>query len=370
MDDSLTNDYLALAHHRGLGAVALARMLGRIGSLSQIRELPKTRLLAAGVSEAQAAILLRPAGKAGLSRRLREELAWAEAPGKAIIDFESTRYPPLLREIATPPPVLYVEGPPEYLTEPGIAMVGSRRGSAYGRRHAQWLAHELSAAGLTVCSGMALGVDTAAHEGALAGGGRTVAVMGAGVDICYPARNRELRGKILAQGALVSEFPLASPPARDHFPRRNRIISGLCAGTVVVEAGLKSGSLVTAKFALQQNREVFALPGPISSPHSRGCHQLIRQGAKLVETPDDVLQELEGILPLDRFRPKMAQAAAGNPALDPADASLIAQLEETGSLPENLASQTGLSQQELAVKLLQLELAGLVAHQGGRYFRV
>ena len=376
MDDSLTRDYLSLSHHRGFSAGSLARILGELGPLSHIRQLPKPQLLAAGVSASKAKALLQPANPRRLGSRLREELDWAKSPGRAIIHFESADYPPLLREIATPPPVLYVEGRLQTLHEPAIAMVGSRRGSAYGRRHAEWLAHALSEAGLTVCSGMALGVDSAAHKGALAAGGFTMAVMGAGVDICYPARNRELREQIRAQGVLVSEFHLGSPPAKPHFPQRNRIISGLCSGVVVIEASLKSGSLVTAKFALQQNREIFALPGPVSSPYSRGSHQLIRQGAKLVETPDDVLQELEGILPLDRFRPRAAQAAqaatdkpGGKSRLDPSDARLIALIEESGSLPETLAGQAGLPLRELSIKLLQLELAGAVHLQGGRYFR-
>ncbi len=370
MDDSLTKDYLTLAHHRAFGLGVAARILGELGPLSRIRRLPKAELLSLGLSGEQATALLTPVDESSLSRGLRAELVWAEAAGRAIIHFESPQYPRLLREIAAPPPVLYVEGRLECLNNPNIAMVGSRRGSAYGGRQAEWLAHELGDAGLTVCSGMALGIDTAAHRGALAADALTIAVMGTGVDICYPARNRELREQILSHGALVSEFALASPPARAHFPRRNRIISGLCAGVVVVEASLKSGSLVTAKYALQQNREIFAVPGPISSPFSRGCHQLIRQGAKLVESAQDVLQELEGIIPLDACRPKSGAVQTRTTAHKPEDAKLLALLEESGSLPETLAHQAGLSQQELAVKLLEFELAGAVLHQGGRYFPV
>ncbi len=368
MDDSLTKDYLTLAHHSAFGLGVAARILGELGSLSRIRRLPKAELLSLGLSGEQATALLTPVNESSLSRRLRAELAWAEAAGRAIVHFESPHYPRLLREIAAPPPVLYVEGRLECLNNPNIAMVGSRRGSAYGRRQAEWLAHELGDAGLTVCSGMALGIDTAAHKGALAAEALTIAIMGTGVDICYPARNRELREQILRQGALVSEFALGSPAARAHFPRRNRIISGLCAGLVVVEASLKSGSLVTAKYALQQNREIFAVPGPISSPFSRGCHQLIRQGAKLVESAQDVLQELEGIIPADAFRSSQSTAAFGTTPRNPEDAKLLALLEESGSLPETLAHQTGLSQQDLAVKLLALELAGKALQQGGRYF--
>ena len=368
MDDPLISDYLGLAHHGVINAGLLARMLGELGPLSRVRQLSKAKLLEVGFSEAQIAALMSPDPARQRRAKVQSELAWAAVPGRAIVHFESSDYPALLREIAAPPPVLYVEGRLACLNDPGIAVVGSRRGSTYGRRHAQWLAHELSETGLTISSGMALGIDTAAHEGALKAGGFTIAVMGTGVDICYPPRNRDLRERIRAQGALVSEFPLGSPGVRANFPRRNRIISGLSTGVIVIEASLKSGSLVTAKLALQQNREVFAMPGPISSPISRGCHQLIRQGATLVETPNDILRELHDIIPLDKFRPKPASATPVKPALAPADAKLLSFLEESGSLPETLARQTGLSQQQLIAKLLQLELAGAVIHQSGRYF--
>lgn len=372
MDDPLLPDYLGLTHHGAFSANVLARMLGELGPLSQIRRLPRGQLLDAGFSKVQVAALMSTNAAPSCRDQVRSELRWAAAPDHAIVHFESPDYPALLREIAAPPPVLYVEGRLESLGEPAIAIVGSRRGSGYGRRHAEWLAQELSSAGLLICSGMALGIDTAAHKGALAAGGRTIAVMGTGVDICYPARNRDLREQIRAQGALVSEFPLGSPGIRANFPRRNRIISGLSAGVVVVEASLKSGSLVTAKLALQQNREIFAMPGPISSPFSRGCHQLIRQGASLVETPDDILQEMHNIIPLDRFRSTPASASRhdNKSTIDPAGSKLLNLIEETGSLPETLASQTGLSQQDLVVKLLELELIGTVTSQAGRYFRV
>ena len=368
MDDALLEDYLGLVHHGALSPGTLARMLCELGPLSRIRRLPHARLLEAGFSEDQIAALTATRPAPHCRGRVRSDLAWALAEDRAILHFESPQYPALLREIAAPPPALYVEGRLDCLHYPGIAMVGSRRGSAYGRRHAEWLARELSEAGLAICSGMALGIDTAAHKGALAAGGYTIAVMGTGVDVCYPARNRELREQIRAQGALVSEFPLGTSAIPMNFPRRNRIVSGLAAGVVVIEASLKSGSLVTAKLALQQNREIFAMPGPISSSNSRGCHQLIRQGATLVESPEDILQEMPEIIPLDRFRPYANQTPRGKPALDADETGLLALIEESGTLPESLSHQTGLTQQQLNVRLLRLELAGTVIHQGGRYF--
>ncbi len=368
MDKPGLEAYLGLAHHGALNASVLARTLGELGPLSRIWRLPVARLREAGFSEAQIAALTARKPAPQCRGRVQSDLAWAAADDRAILHFESPRYPALLREIAAPPPVIFVEGRLECLHLPAIAMVGSRRGSVYGRRHAEWLARELSEAGLVICSGMALGIDTAAHKGALDAGGYTTAVMGTGVDVCYPARNRELREQIRAQGALVSEFPLGEPAIPRNFPRRNRIISGLAAGVVVIEASLKSGSLVTAKLALQQNREIFAMPGPISSSFSRGCHQLIRQGATLVETPEDILREMQDIIPLDSFRPKPANTPTGKSTPNPDDAKLLALIEESGTLPETLAHQTGLTQQQLNVILLQLELAGSVIHQGGRYF--
>ena len=370
--ETLLETYLGLMHHGALKPGLLARTLAELGPLSRIRRMPGARLREAGFSAAQVAALTATAPAPHCRGRVRSDLAWAEAEDRAILHFEAPRYPAPLREIAAPPPVLFVEGRLEYLRLPAIAVVGSRRGSAYGRRHAEWLARELSKAGLVICSGMALGIDAAAHKGALDADGCTIAVMGTGVDVCYPARNRELRERIRAQGALVSEFPLGTPAIPKNFPRRNRIVSGLAAGVVVVEASLKSGSLVTAKLALQQNREIFAMPGPISSSFSRGCHQLIRQGATLVETPADILREMGGIVPFDlSLRPdESAPPRAAASDLDRAGADLLALLEDSGSLPETLARQSGLSQQELAVKLLELELAGAVASRSGRYFPV
>ncbi len=371
MEDPLLTDYLGLVHHEAFSAGILARTLGELGSLSSLRLMRAEVLREAGFGKRQIAALLSKGLFHSRSRKAEADLAWSARPGRSIIHFESPLYPVLLREIAAPPPVLYVEGEASCLNDACLALVGSRRCTSYGRRHAHWLAHELSRAGLLIGSGMALGIDAAAHQGALAAGGRTVAVLGAGVDVCYPARNRELREQIRCQGALVSEFPPGTPPARANFPRRNRIISGLAVGVVVVEASLRSGSLVTAKLALQQNREVFAMPGPISSPVSQGCHQLLRQGAALVASVEDVARELPGIIAAAKNESDAMQAAAAgrHPGLAPENATLLAALDESGSLPETLAVKTGLSPQQLAVQLLELELSGAITSKGGRHFR-
>ncbi len=368
MDDVLLKDYLGLIHNGAIGAGVLARTLSELGPLSRIRRLPDADLRGAGFTSAQLAALLAPEPAPHCRGRVQADLAWAAVADRAILHFESPRYPALLRETASPPPLLFVEGDWRRLHSPSVAIVGSRRGSAYGRRYARWFAAELAKAGFVICSGMALGIDTAGHSGALDAGGDTVAVMGTGVDICYPARNRELRERIRGQGALLSEFPLGTVPIPANFPRRNRIISGLALGVLVIEAGLKSGSLVTAKLALQQNREIFAVPGPISSPLSRGCHQLLRQGATLVETPSDIVQELGAVVPEGDAAAESTVAPVSESAQNTNDAGLLALLDESGTLPELLARQAGLTQAELGARLLQLELAGAVFQQGGRYF--
>ena len=208
------------------------------------------------------------------------------------IEISDVRYPVLLRNIPDPPPVLYVDGELEPVDVQAVAIVGSRHATLYGIRIARTLAEQLSRLGFTIVSGMARGIDRVAHEGALAAGGRTLAVLGCGLDVAYPPDHTQLRAQVAEAGALLTEFPLGSPPLAAHFPRRNRILSGLSMGVIVVEAAEGSGSLITAKLAAEQGREVFAVPGPIDAPTSRGTHGLLKQGAKLTETVDDILDEL------------------------------------------------------------------------------
>ncbi|MEW5787338.1 MAG: DNA-processing protein DprA [Pseudomonadota bacterium] len=289
-------------------------------------------------------------------------LAWLEGAHNHLITWLDETYPPRLRDIPAPPPWLYVRGDPDWLARPMLAIVGSRHATPQGMRDARAFAQALSEAGLTIVSGLALGVDAAAHEGGLAGLASSVAVVGTGLDRIYPARNKALAHRLAAEGAIVSEFPVGTPPKPGHFPRRNRIISGLALGVLVVEAAPESGSLITARRALEQGREVFAIPGSIHSPLAKGCHQLIKQGAKLVESAADVLEELGRLLPAREGRFHQ-DGSAPDPLLDCLAGSPLA--------PEQLAARLGLTVEDVSVKLLSAELEGLVAKlPGGLYQRL
>ena len=297
-------------------------------------------------------------------------LEWSDAPGRALVAWDHPEYPKALLEVSDPPALLYCAGRLELLNRPSLAIVGSRNATAQGARNAQAFATALSNAGLTIVSGLALGVDAAAHRGGLERQGSTIAVLGTGVDVVYPPTNKGLAQEIAERGLLVSEFALGSPAAKQNFPRRNRIISGLSRGTLVVEAALASGSLITARAALEQGREVFAIPGSIHSPLSKGCHSLIKSGAKLVESAEDVLSELAGLhvhtAPLPgKSTDSIAQTAT---------ASVPPLLEQMGYDPidvDSLCTRTGLSAQHVSEALLRLELEGRVASvPGGLYQRV
>jgi DNA processing protein len=268
-------------------------------------------------------------------------------------------YPDALLNSADPPLLLYVQGQVELLATRALAIVGSRHPTAQGEDNAREFAGALARAGFTIVSGMALGIDGAAHEGALDAGGATVAVVGTGLDRVYPASHRALAHRIAEQGAIVSEFPLGTPPLAQNFPQRNRIIAGLAAGTLVVEAALRSGSLITARLATEAGREVFAIPGSIHSPQARGCHALIRQGAKLVETAADVLEELRGVAP------PVAAPPAGPVPADP----VLQALGHDPATLDALIARTGWPAAELAARLLELELDGAVARLPGGLFQ-
>ncbi len=296
-------------------------------------------------------------------------LAWAELPGHHLVALDDPRYPEPLLHVPDPPGLLYLLGRAELLGRPALAIVGSRNATPQGMANAEAFAKALSDAGLTIVSGLALGIDAAAHRGGLAGASSSVAVTGTGLDRVYPARNRALAQALAEQGALVSEFPLGTPARAENFPRRNRLLSGLCRGCLVVEAALQSGSLITARLAAEQGREVFALPGSIHSPLSKGCHALIKQGAKLVETARDILEELG-------FQPAGIQVASdlvpSSPALGPEGLALL--LDHLGFDPvdlDTLAQRSGRPPQELLAELVTLELEGRVASlPGGRYQRI
>ncbi len=294
-------------------------------------------------------------------------LAWAQAADNHILTLADERYPPALLDTADPPTLLYVKGDPSALSLMSLAIVGSRNATPQGLDNAAAFARTLASDGLCIVSGLALGIDAAAHEGALAGNGRTVAVIGTGADRLYPARNKALAQRIVDNGAIVSEFPLGTPAAAHNFPRRNRIISGLSRGVLVVEAAPGSGSLITARMANEQGREVFAIPGSIHSPLSKGCHQLIREGAKLVETAQDILEE-------QAFSPPSRTSKSSRQAPNRPEESGCALLDAMGFDPvtiDTLADRSGLTAETLYAMLLDMELEGRVSRlPGGRFQRL
>lgn len=306
MVTSLQSHYLRLLKCDDISHNGFCRLLKGFGSLAGILAAAKnqdedlsTKLDAAGFNQSA---LNRLVDRIQLDHPdqflLDNASAWLrEDPDRRqLLCFEDPDYPPLLREIDCPPALLFVAGNPHYLTLPQLAIVGSRRASENGKHTASWLSQELATAGFCIVSGLAAGIDAQAHRGALAGGGKTVAIMGTGIDRIYPAGHRQLARQLVSEGALVTEFPLGTPPIPGNFPRRNRIIAGLALGVIVVEATPRSGSLITARLAMESNREVFAIPGSIYSSHSRGCHRLIRDGAKLADGVDSILEELAGPL--------------------------------------------------------------------------
>jgi len=286
---------------------------------------------------------------------------WTGGPERHVVTLGDAEYPPLLLQTADPPLLMYVQGRLELLSAAGIAVVGSRNPTPQGADNARAFAGQLCRDGLAIVSGLALGIDGAAHEGALDAGGATVAVVGTGLDIVYPSRHLALARRIAETGALVSEYAPGTPSMAAHFPQRNRIIAGLTRGTLVVEAALRSGSLITARLAAEAGREVFAIPGSIHSPQSRGCHALIRQGAKLVESAADILEELHPPRPA-------APADTDEPASE-TDPLLAAMGHDPVSL-DALGARTGWPAQALSARLLELELDGRVARlPGGLYQR-
>ncbi len=299
------------------------------------------------------------------SEAVDRSLAWASQPGQRILTLADADYPRSLLEIPDPPSVLYVRGNPGLLRNRGLAIVGSRNATPQGLQTAETFARALAARGLGIVSGLALGIDAAAHRGALAAEGATIAVIGTGADRVYPARNKELAMAIAEHGTIVSEFPLGTAAIAANFPRRNRIISGLVQGVLVVEAALESGSLITARLAAEQGREVFAIPGSIHSPVARGCHRLIKQGAKLVETAQDILEELGS-------HPESPEVPEVPEIMDAAASSDI--LTALGYGPcalDDLGDRTGISADLLLGELLALELDGLIATlPGNRYQRL
>lgn len=361
-DMDTQHQWLSLAFTPGLGPATLKKLVERFGSARQIFSASRKSL--------EECLFLRKDTLACLCERNRpsatadQELRRAEKSGITILCWDDPHFPLLLKEINDPPPILYILGSPHVLGTPGIAMVGARAASSYGLQVAHRLAMELAKQDLVIISGFALGIDTAAHRGALAAGGKTIAVMGCGLDIVYPRQNQKLREEITDQGAIISETPLGTPPEGFRFPARNRIISGLSLGVVVVEAAHHSGTLITAHQALEQGRDVFAIPGRIDSPKSEGCHRLIQEGAKLVHSAADILEELNLNICISS-----SQRQPQTPVLPAEEAEVYALLEIYPRNIEEIIQAAHLPAHKISEILLHLELQGLVASLPGKQYQ-
>jgi len=363
------HEWLALYRAPGIGTRGLHKLLQYFDSPAAIFAADRDELLARGLTAATADYLQRPDWQA-----VEKDLAWLNGGGNRLLTIRDKAYPPRLADTADPPLLLFVHGDPDYLLQPQLAIVGSRNPSHDGIALAEDFAAYLAGCGLTICSGLATGVDAAAHRGALHCAAGTVAVTGTGLDRVYPAQHRELAHRIAENGALVSEFAPGTPPLAANFPRRNRIISGLSLGTLVIEAALRSGSLITARQALEQGREVFAIPGSVHNPMARGCHALIREGAKLVETGEHVLEELANQLALPALAADSPrQCAEPSPQREELSGDYSELLELMGYEPvavDQLVQRSGLTPEQVSSMLLLLELEDRVhSGAGGRYTR-
>jgi DNA processing protein len=355
MIDATLASWLTLCQIPGLGNESLRRLLLAFGSPDNVFLAPLSELNRI-VKPAIAFTIAQGINKESLS----DTETWLNDPLNHILCIADTAYPQTLLNISDPPFLLFVKGRIELLNTPSLAIVGSRNASPQGLRNAESFAHAASDAGLCVISGMAHGIDTAAHIGGLQGVGSSIAIVGTGLDKVYPSANRELAHQLSQHGAIVSEFPLGTPPLPANFPRRNRIISGLSSGCLIVEASLQSGSLITARMALEQGRDVFAIPGSIHSPQSKGCHALIKQGAKLVESAQDVFEELgHAFSNLKSLPPALPEHPLfAHFHFDPIDLS-------------TLSERSGLTIASLSAILLQLELEGRISTlPGGLYQRI
>lgn len=373
--------WLALIRTPRIGAVKFAQLLQRFGTPPAVFAANSLEWSSFGLKSAQTEYLQHPDWQA-----VQRDLEWLHGANNHILTLNHPHYPTFLRHIHAPPPLLFVHGNVQLLSQIPLAMVGTRHPTVEGAQIAKHFAAELAQAGFTIVSGLALGIDAASHQGALSTTGRTVAVAGTGLDQVYPAQHLELAYKIAEKGALISEFPPGTPPDSPHFPQRNRIISGLCLGTVVIEASMKSGSLITARYANEQGREVFAVPGALSNPQSRGCHQLIKDGAKLVESAEDIIEELRLHLPIapttespvisitQPISSSLAPAVTAPPPLfeaDPEYTSLLKYMDTTATSVDKLVDASGLTAEAISSMLLILELQGVVkAQSGGLYLRV
>lgn len=370
-------NWLALTHAPNLGPMKIQVLLDYFESPEAVLNAGNTAWQSAGLSEKTIQYLRAPDWD-----KVETDLKWAEQKNASILTLDDVDYPPMLKSIADAPTLLYVLGKKDVLQQPQLAMVGSRNPSHAGMDTAHDFAAYLAKMGLTVTSGLALGIDAASHQGALSvtgeSGGYTVAVAGTGLDRVYPARHRELAHHIAENGVLISEYAPGTPPLPANFPRRNRIISGLSMGVLVIEAALHSGSLITARCAVEQGREVFAVPGSINNPLAKGCHALIRQGAKLVETAEHILEELGGFISLLAENNQLGQRSPGqndlNNELKPVinvDAEYQEILKCVDFEPtsvDKVVERSGLTADAVCSMLLVLELQGYVTALSGGYY--
>ncbi len=352
--------WIGLSLIPGLGGETYRRLLRAFGEPANV--------YAAGYAALNAVVKPDIAQRinVGIARdTLQPALTWLEKPNNHLITLADEDYPRLLLQIPDPPPFFYLKGRRELLQSSCFAVVGSRNGTVQGMRDAESFSRSLSECGLCIVSGMASGIDAAAHRGGLDGAASSIAVVGTGLDIVYPAKNHALAHELAERGALISEFPIGTPAIAANFPRRNRIISGLSLGCLVVEAALRSGSLISARLAAEQGREVFAIPGSIHSPHSKGCHALIKQGVKLVENADDILSELR--MPQRGGSPDAPAEPAAT--LDDEQLRLLEAMGFEALDVDTLAERSGLTSPRLSAMLLTLELEGLVAALPGGLFQ-
>jgi len=352
--------WLSLSNARNLSPWQCARLREHFGGAKEICRATGEELKALGIKPEAIAELHKPD-----TSLLKSEYLWAEQPNQFILSFEDFFYPPLLKTIPDPPPVLFIRGDITLLSKPQIAIVGSRNPSSGGCKTAAKLATELAEAGLIITSGLALGIDGAAHLGALEAKGSTIAVFGSGLDEIYPRRHKNLAKDISVQGALISEFSPKTPPLAAHFPRRNRIISGLCLGVCVVEAALRSGSLITARLAADQGREVFAVPGSIYNPLTQGCHTLIQNGAKLTADTSDILIELK----VDIKSNKIVETQRSPLKLDSSCHQLLQCAGFEMTTIDQLVESSGWSVSRVSQVLAELELQGYIHKVPGGYSR-
>lgn len=362
--DTLTLNAVELGLLPGIGPRIQGRMLRSVQNVSELFSMGTTSLRSIGVAEVTIPAIRARAYK----QSAMEIMAWAAKEECSVIAYGSEKYPALLGEIADPPIVLYALGSLEPLRLPGVAIVGSRRPTLYGLQAARNIASDLAERGICIVSGLARGIDAAAHNGCLQTGGSTLAVLGCGIDIVYPPEHRQLKEKIAASGTILSEFPPGTPPAPHNFPVRNRIISGLSLGSVIVEAREKSGSLITARLALEQNREVFAVPGNIFSPSSFGPNFLIKQGAKLVQSWKDVVEEMPPSLRVDIFRKCEAEPrrVRAHDALSDMEKKILSLLKiDAATHFDKLFLESGCSIPDLSEQLMNLEVKGLIRRLPG-----